>query len=66
MHKVGAKVWYSLAPTLRSAQNRHKTTYANRVILNGQIRVQRGQGTGVVQAWCGRGGGTEDTRDTPA
>jgi len=56
MRKVGAKVWYSLAPTLRSAQNRRNTICANRVILNGQTRVRRGRGAGVVRArWRRRG-----------
>ena len=37
---------------------------AIRVILNGQIRAA-GAGRGRGAAWCGRGEGAEDTRDTP-
>jgi len=37
-----------------------------RVIINGQIWVRRGRGAGGARARCGRGGGVEDTRNTPA
>ncbi len=45
-----------------SAASSQQTEFPTRVVLNGQIRVRRGRG---VVRWR-RGGGAEDTRDTPA